>query len=717
MSRIKWMATAAIIAIVLCMGPAQGVEIDWPEPNWPDIFEPNWPRFGGAPNEVLTLYLEMDPSDWTAILRTRLAGTGCIDEKIEKPAYFWMEGEDANKIRVSVRRKKGFAFPDKGQAKKVALKIDINEYYPKQGDPNNCVPGTEPGEDGYCDPNAATDWHGLKKLSLEVNSDSLDVISEGVAINLHTMASLTEGYGWPVWHANWVKLYVNGEYIGVYVNAEQYDKQYMRNRDLYVSHDSWLYKYADCIPGFVLKVGDDDFPRSPALEALCYEPFINPIGADPCLYPTDGNCPVPDDANVVADMNQWVNMERMLTMAAIDAFMANSDPLFESGNNTYFLDWNLADPCETRKRMYFPWDVDACFKALDTDIYYAASSKTYDTVILGNPFFRSQYNQIMRDLLDGPLTFADINDFLDMIEPVITDAVEADTYAMEHIFDRLGLSSAAEVFDWLRSWFSQRIPNVRYQVDWDEPILPPGIVLLDDGFEGGPNDWDANWTGGGGSGWQEDTSTYAHGSASAHAEQNYDGDFNCIALDTNYATAIHIDFWCMKDDTETTDDFRLFYYNGTSYVDVCDLDTLGGDDEWLHFTDTITDSNYFVSDFRIRFACTLETGENVWVDDVVVTKEILDADGDGVADHIDNCPYTSNPGQADADVDGIGDDCECDRANLDGINPVNFGDFAIVGNDWALTGPGLAGDTNWNLVVDREDLAQIAEHWLNDCPP
>jgi len=35
-----------------------------------------------------------------------------------------------------------------------------------------------------------------------------------------------------------------------------------------------------------------------------------------------------------------------------------------------------------------------------------------------------------------------------------------------------------------------------------------------------------------------------------------------------------------------------------------------------------------------------------------------DADQDGICDRIDNCPDDSNPGQEDADGDGIGNVCE-----------------------------------------------------------
>ena len=46
---------------------------------------------------------------------------------------------------------------------------------------------------------------------------------------------------------------------------------------------------------------------------------------------------------------------------------------------------------------------------------------------------------------------------------------------------------------------------------------------------------------------------------------------------------------------------------------------------------------------------------------VTASFSLNDSDSDGIPNSSDNCPDTSNPGQADADGDGIGDACDSDR--------------------------------------------------------
>ena len=81
---------------------------------------------------------------------------------------------------------------------------------------------------------------------------------------------------------------------------------------------------------------------------------------------------------------------------------------------------------------------------------------------------------------------------------------------------------------------------------------------------------------------------------------------------------------------------------------------------------------------------------------------VPDSDNDGIADAIDNCPDFYNPSQTDSDGDNIGDDCECYAANIDGIDPVNFEDFALLAAHWLTAG--TEGDIHRNGTVDNMDV-------------
>ncbi|MFA5365655.1 MAG: hypothetical protein WC325_10795, partial [Candidatus Bathyarchaeia archaeon] len=150
-------------------------------------------------------------------------------------------------------------------------------------------------------------------------------------------------------------------------------------------------------------------------------------------------------------------------------------------------------------------------------------------------------------------------------------------------------------------------------------------TLLDDGFEG--STWNANWNDVSSS-WQRDTNPVHSGSASAWATNYHEGTFTSDNLNANGASAIYVDFWFSKTGlTQGNDqnDFTLYYYDGSNYDLIDELARVGGDGTWEHYVAKITDSQYFISNFRIRFDATLGNGENVWVDDVVILKEVQSA--------------------------------------------------------------------------------------------
>jgi len=69
----------------------------------------------------------------------------------------------------------------------------------------------------------------------------------------------------------------------------------------------------------------------------------------------------------------------------------------------------------------------------------------------------------------------------------------------------------------------------------------------------------------------------------------------------------------------------------------------------------------------------------------------------------------------DNDGDNQYDNCGCFWANIDGINPVNCKDFALLAANWKKTGVGLKGDINFDGTVDIGDIALLAKFWLINC--
>ncbi len=91
--------------------------------------------------------------------------------------------------------------------------------------------------------------------------------------------------------------------------------------------------------------------------------------------------------------------------------------------------------------------------------------------------------------------------------------------------------------------------------------------------------------------------------------------------------------------------------------------------------------------------------------------ENADTDGDGVYDHLDNCPLTANAGQADTDGDGTGNACDCDLNN-DGS--VSRSDYVLLRNLWNSSDE--AADFNADGKVNRSDYIILRNLWNTSYP-
>ncbi|MFT5291650.1 MAG: hypothetical protein ACI8QC_003134 [Planctomycetota bacterium] len=362
---------------------------------WPEIF---------TPGVVLDLNLSMSQANWNTV-------QGDTSFSVEVPAMFWL-GSDVP-ILVSVRRKSCDALNAASGFSKVSLKIDINEYV------------------------AGQEWYDLKKLSLE-NGDDEDVVTEGMAWELHRMATGPIGYDYVTGLANWATIRINGVNTGVYVNVEQRDKTFLKNRNTWVPDQTWLY-HLDDVYSDSLNAGLGD---SPEYQTLCYDPFQNPNMA----------CQSPPLAGFQADLDALVDMKGMLTLGAVNAFMGHRDSLFSKGKNTMFADFSTG-----RKREYYPWDLDSVLTQQNHNIFNPG--KHYADLIYAVPVYRAQFKQILGDLLAGPMHPTEMHSFLDSMETLLAPRLLQDAN------NKIGTAQdIAQHFQQKKDWVTDRAVIVLDQI-------------------------------------------------------------------------------------------------------------------------------------------------------------------------------------------------------------------------------------------------------------
>lgn len=90
--------------------------------------------------------------------------------------------------------------------------------------------------------------------------------------------------------------------------------------------------------------------------------------------------------------------------------------------------------------------------------------------------------------------------------------------------------------------------------------------------------------------------------------------------------AIYVEFWTFSEDADI-EEYYLEYYDGFNWYYITRLDNIG-QGEWAQYTEKITDTKYFTSNFRIRWSVnSLDINEHVYLDDVKVTLEKIELEG------------------------------------------------------------------------------------------
>ena len=566
------LAVVAVITLtVLLTGSAKAVNSDPADSN--ALFDHS---------RVHSLYIKMDPTDWDT-MRFDCPGGQCPwgNADIEPPDYYAeMTCGDWVDLPVAIHRKNDPGLPDDINPQKFSMKIDTNRWITDQK------------------------FAGKSKLDLENGSQT---------------SPAQEGYAWQIYErtgmvspkVSWIKVYISTndgasyDYKGLFVNVEQVDKEFLKDHD--VNNSGWLYKMENF--GESQRTHETN-PFEPNPFKFRWYPFDHEADATLTTQPVDW-----------LTQAQWrVDMDHLIKLAVAENFAAGTDALVMKGTNYWFYDWSTNpldynDPAYQQPRLYFAWDLDAAMKTQQTSMSITNNlggnfSKGLINELDGNsnpyPYhtFKGDYLSTYKSMIDGPLAQNTLLAEVNAIQVVYGPAITADPYG-----------GGTAQFDTLRTFINNRFASVKAQLDAVAPL--PGTFLLNDGFEGAT--WDANWNDTAHT-WARATDLKYSGTYSAKKAASSSGTFTSDPVNTSDANAIYIRFWYNLDDTEGTD-ITFSYYNGTSYVAQPAIAD-GAEDTWLCYTATITDSQFFKTNFRIQFNATLGNGENVWIDGVEITKTL-----------------------------------------------------------------------------------------------
>jgi hypothetical protein len=349
------------------------------------------------PDQILDLHLNMDPGAWQTVLSD-------LSFSIYVQAQY--SCGDETPITVGVRRKRS------GGTNKVGLKIDFNELVQGQR------------------------WHDLRKLSLE-NGVSSGSLSDDVEMR----ELVAEYLSWRIMQhgtvissrAVFANLYVNEALIGTYVNVEQLDERFLKNR--FGDNDGWLVKKSGG-EGDGLQTHQDDGLEDP------YASFL-------CFWETGGQaCPPPPADVLLAELPQHLDIPQMLRMGAVEAYIANTDsPLFKD-NNYYYYDWAGGG------RAYMPWDLDTTMKDFTTVLMGGGGgSASFDTILFTH--WMPEYQGYLTELVQTQAPASVVLEELDRVLDVAGPSLDADPWV---------LGTTAEAVDDLGSWWTTRDADVRAQL-------------------------------------------------------------------------------------------------------------------------------------------------------------------------------------------------------------------------------------------------------------
>ena len=262
-------------------------------------------------------------------------------------------------------------------------------------------------------------YFGVEKMNLNGEHNDPTVARSKISWDL------CRSMGIPASRSNYMRVYINNNYHGLYINVEHVDEEFVDSR--FENQDGNLYK---CLwPADLNYLGDDpDLYKYDQGGRRAYDLKTNEAGDDYSdlahFIDVLNNTPTDD---LTCELEKVFNVQDYLKAAAVDVFIANWDGYIWNKNNFY-----LYRNTKTGKFEYIPYDLDNTY-GIDWFGEDWATRDIYDWENQGE--YRPLYERLMevqkyRDwfsfYLDSVMTIMDpdsfftgLNEIRDQIHPYV----------------------------------------------------------------------------------------------------------------------------------------------------------------------------------------------------------------------------------------------------------------------------------------------------------
>ncbi|HWR75442.1 MAG TPA: CotH kinase family protein, partial [Bacteroidales bacterium] len=269
-------------------------------------------------------------------------------------------------------------------------------------------------------------YYGVEKLNLNGEHNDPSVMRSKL------MWDILRKWEIPAPRANHVRVYINGNYYGLYLNVEHIDEEFVLSR--FGNKDGNLYK---CLyPADLAYLGaDPDSYKLMSGDRPVYELMTNTEENDysdlAAFISVLENSP---DERLICDLEALFNTYDYLKLMAADIFCGDWDGYIYNKNNFY-----LYHNTETGKMEYIPYDVDNTFGIDWFNIDWAERNiydwkrggseqrPLYDRIINNNEL-RQQFTFYAGQLISGTIDMDSLTQSIESRKNMIAPYIAADPY-------------------------------------------------------------------------------------------------------------------------------------------------------------------------------------------------------------------------------------------------------------------------------------------------